>query len=378
METSVQLNIVSADNHVMEPPGTFVDRVPSALKDRVPRFIKALDGGEGWSWDGTPPASSPVPNTMGTGGTGWTWSQIPPGNCDGAAHLADMAKDGIDAAVLYPGMAGGVYAMSDQEARLACFRAYNDWLLDEFCAANSNRLVGVCLVPSDDDSEHMLGEAERVLAKGARALYLPMFPKRSLLDPFYDSLWKLATEADVTVSIHNFGGAPAPIPNIPGLDPLTLRASRIVQSFFTGPTPLSNMIFAGVFTRHPSLRFVAAEVNVGWVPYWTQQMHMTIERQYMKGNGDWYPNLPTRHPEEYIGTNIFFTVLDDRLGFRLLKDDARLAAATMWSIDYPHAVSLWGNTQELVAELTDGLDATTRHNILAGTAERVFGFGPRS
>jgi hypothetical protein len=79
------------------------------------------------------------------------------------------------------------------------------------------------------------------------------------------------------------------------------------------------MIFSGVFARHPKLRFVAAEVNVGRVPYWTQQMYMTIERQYMKGNGDWYPKLPTRHPEDYIGTNIFSTVLDDRLGLRLVK-----------------------------------------------------------
>ena len=104
----MNLNIISADNHVMEPPGTFVDRVPSLLKERVPRFVKALDGGEGWSWDGTPPTSSPVPNTMGTGGTGWTWAQLPRGNWDGAAHLADMALDGIDAAVMYPGMAGGL------------------------------------------------------------------------------------------------------------------------------------------------------------------------------------------------------------------------------------------------------------------------------
>ena len=33
--------IISADNHVMEPPGTFVERVPGALKERVPRFVKA-------------------------------------------------------------------------------------------------------------------------------------------------------------------------------------------------------------------------------------------------------------------------------------------------------------------------------------------------
>ena len=370
----MHLNVISADNHVMEPPGTFVDRVPASLKDRVPRFAPARDGGEGWTWDGTPPDSSPVPNTMGTGGTGWTWEQLPHGNWDGAAHLEDMKRDGVDAAVLYPGMAGRLYTFEDPEAKLACFAAYNDWLLDDFCAADPSRLIGVCLVPTDDSPETMLGEAERVLAKGARALYVPMFPKRPLLDPFYDPLWQLATDADVAVSLHNFGGAATPIPKLPGLDPLTMRASTIVQSFFTGPVPLSNMIFSGVFARHPKLRFVAAEVNVGWVPYWTQQMHMTIERQYMKG-GIWYPNLPTRTPEEYIGTNIFFTVLDDRLGFRLLRDDPRLASATMWSIDYPHAVSLWGQNRELIEELTDGLDDSTRHNILAGTAARVFRVG---
>ncbi len=369
----MQLKCISADNHVMEPPGTFVDRVPANLKERVPRFVKARDGGEGWTWDGTPPDASPVPNTMGTGGTGWTWQQLPRGNWDGAAHLADMARDGVDAAALYPGMAGRVYTMTDQEAKLACFRAYNDWLLDEFCAADPGRLVGVCLIPVDDGPDDMLREAERVLAKGARALYVPMFPRRPLLDPAYDALWKLATDADVAVSLHNFGGAAMPIPPTAGLDPMTMRASTIVQSFFTGPVPLSNMIFSGVFARHPTLRFVAAEVNVGWVPYWLQQMHMTIERQYMKG-GNWYPNLPTRTPEEYIGKNIFFTVLDDRLGFRLLKDDPRLASATMWSIDYPHAVSLWGSTQDLIAELTDGLEQTTRHDILAGTAVKVFKF----
>src|SRR5258708_38666681 len=81
-EHAMKLNVISADNHVMEPPGTFVDRVPTPLKERVPRFMQARDGGEGWSWDGTPPESSPVPNTMGTGGMGWARARIPPGNWD--------------------------------------------------------------------------------------------------------------------------------------------------------------------------------------------------------------------------------------------------------------------------------------------------------
>jgi hypothetical protein len=35
------------------------------------------------------------------------------------------------------------------------------------------------------------------LGKGARALYVPMFPKRPLLNPFYEPIWTLATNAEV-------------------------------------------------------------------------------------------------------------------------------------------------------------------------------------
>jgi predicted TIM-barrel fold metal-dependent hydrolase len=415
----MNLKIISADNHVMEPPGTFVDRVPQALKERVPRFMKAKDGGEWWTWDGNPPAASPPPNTapapvttklpdgspaaqlpadagrahdiarslapaptaVSASGlatpssqTGWTWDQLPRGNYIGADHLKDMARDDVQGALMYPGIAGSLYPMSDQEAKLAAISAYNDWLMDDFCADDPKRLKGVYLVPTDDSEADMLREAERVLAKGATALFLPMFPERPLFDPFYNPLWKLCSEAGIVASIHNFGGAVRPIPPIDGVDAATMRASRIVQAFFSSLAPLTNMVFAGVFERHPDLKFVAAEVNIGWVPYWVQQMKVVIEQQYTRGE-NWYPELPTRYPEEYIGKNIFFTVLADYVGFKLLKDDVRLARATMWSIDYPHLASLWGRSRELATSLTAPLDEETRQDVLTRTAQRLFKFG---
>ena len=32
--------VISTDNHINEPPGTYVDRVPKALKDRAPRILR--------------------------------------------------------------------------------------------------------------------------------------------------------------------------------------------------------------------------------------------------------------------------------------------------------------------------------------------------
>jgi len=71
-----------------------------------------------------------------------------PGNYDGAAHIKDMASDGIDAAVVYPQMVYRAYTgLKDRELGLACLRAFNDWLLDDFCAADPARLIGMCMVP---------------------------------------------------------------------------------------------------------------------------------------------------------------------------------------------------------------------------------------
>ena len=36
--TGRRYRLISSDSHVNEPPGTWVDRVPAALRDRAPRI----------------------------------------------------------------------------------------------------------------------------------------------------------------------------------------------------------------------------------------------------------------------------------------------------------------------------------------------------
>jgi hypothetical protein len=193
----MQYSLISADNHVVEPPGTFVDRAPAHVKDRVPRVLPARNGGEGWSLDGQPPTNSftdrRIGSTLLSAQGGLRWDDMPPGTYDGSAHIADMFLDGVDASVLYPDFMRGVYEWTDREVALACIHAYNDWLLDDFCAADPQRLVGMCILPTDDGLEELTGEAKRALAKGARGFFLPYFPERPLFDPYYDPLWSVIT-----------------------------------------------------------------------------------------------------------------------------------------------------------------------------------------
>ena len=70
-----------------------------------------------------------------------------PGGSDGTARLADMDREGIDAAVLYPTLL--LEWREDPAGFGALCRAYNNWLRD-YCAADPNRLFGVGAVPLQD------------------------------------------------------------------------------------------------------------------------------------------------------------------------------------------------------------------------------------
>jgi hypothetical protein len=154
----MEYKVISADNHLIEPPNTFIDRVPAKYKDVAPRLVRGKDGGDGWSLDGSIPETTiGVGRGLGnvnpgmhirTAPRGLRWEEVVPGNYDGAAHIKDMESDGIQAAVVYPQMVYQAYTtLKDRELGLACLKAFNDWLLEDFTAADPKRLVGMSMVP---------------------------------------------------------------------------------------------------------------------------------------------------------------------------------------------------------------------------------------
>jgi hypothetical protein len=113
---------------------------------------------------------------------------------------------------------------------------------------------------------------------------------------------------------------------------------------------------------------------MGWVPFWG-----AIMDQVVRQHNYWVDWPMTLNPSAYIGKNVFVTGLDDVEGFRLAREGNDLIArAAMFSIDYPHEITLFGTTQKVLAELTAGLDPKVKHDILAGTAMRLYNLGDAS
>jgi hypothetical protein len=132
-----------------------------------------------------------------------------PGNYDGAAHIKDMASDGIDAAVVYPQMVYRAYTgVADRELGLECLKAFNDWLLEDFCSVDPRRLIGMCMIPWEHPIEVTTAELERVLKKGARGIFLPYTMNPPIYAPYWDPIWELISGANAVASLHLRFGAP--------------------------------------------------------------------------------------------------------------------------------------------------------------------------
>jgi len=368
--------VISADNHVNEPPHVF-ERVPASMRDRAPKMMKGADGGDGWSFDGGPPKRTFGIEAMAGHSKddyklqGLSWGEILKGNYDGTEHLKDMEHDGVaGGCVVYPNQSIFTYMTEDRDLGVACMRSYNDWILEEFQAADPKRIIGLILLPTDDGMEITLAELERGIKKGARGAFIPGMPSRPYNDPYYEPLWKAAAEAGIPLSFHRtFGGKP-PDHDWDELVEQKVSVPGIASRFFCAVRPLTYMIFAGIFQRHPKLQIVAAEVNFGWIPFWLQTMDQEWETQKA-----WAPATLDVAPSGCVGENVFTTSLDDHVGYDLIRGGSPgLAKMTMYSSDYPHSVTLWPNSREHIAKLTRDLSSSDKHAVLAGNAARVYGF----
>ena len=110
-----------------------------------------------------------------------TFDEIRPGCWKQPERLADMDANHVEAAVCFPNVlprfCGQAFLeRDDKELAGLCVKAYNDWIIDEWCAGEGDgRLIPLTLIPLWDPAG-AAEEIRRCAAKGSFAITFPENP----------------------------------------------------------------------------------------------------------------------------------------------------------------------------------------------------------
>jgi hypothetical protein len=127
----------SADSHVLEPDGLWLDNLPPSLRDRAPH--SRLEGGQEILLIDRQEVRYTKPDIND--------AVRPPGAYEPASRLRDLDEDGVWAELLFPSVGLWCYLIEDAELQDACARVYNDWVLDAFLRA-SDRFTAAAMLPT--------------------------------------------------------------------------------------------------------------------------------------------------------------------------------------------------------------------------------------
>jgi len=382
-------DIISADAHILEPPHIWKEWLPEKYQDRAPQLVKDEDGGDAWQF-----ASSNEPDPIGltaTPGMPWdqfrwkgvTYEEARDGCYDGAARVADMDIDGVDAEVLFPPQrtTGHFLGNEDDDFVLAGIQAYNDFLWEEFCAPDPTRLIGMAQIPSlgIDTAVDFLRKAK---ARGFRGVVISNWPAGGeSLSADDDPFWAAAQDEGIPVTIHinlisrrqrqkiwaaakKAGGQ-----NLYGgkqQNAGAKAAAGLSGVFSSVPSTIGQLIFTGVFERFPDLHISMIETGVGWIPHFLEQM----DDRYWR-NRSWTDLPITEPPSSYWYRNMSATFITDRNGIANRHEVG--VDNMMWSTDYPHHGNDWPYSRKVIHDTMADLPADERGKILAANAVRIFG-----
>ncbi len=383
--------IISVDDHVVEPPDMWSNRLPSEYQDRGPRVVREKgrfdmaaggwitdddgDWADVWLYDDLVSPLMKLSAASGFDDIGFgavTFDQIRPGCWKQKERLADMDANHMDASICFPNtlprFCGQTFAeRQDKELGLLCVKAYNDWMIDEWCAGDGKgRLIPLTMVPLWD-ADLAADEVRRCAAKGSHAITFSENPfplgLPSIHSGKWDPMFAACQETDTVVCMHigSSSRMPGTSPDAPFIISSTLTFQNAMGS-------LLDFVFSGTMARFPELVLAYSEGQVGWMPYLFERMDKLWHERSDNSFGTSLPQPPT----SYIKGRVYGCIFDDETG--LANRDRIGMSQICFETDYPHADSTFPRSEEVAEEICTaaGLNDEETYALLRGNAIRAF------
>lgn len=386
--------IISVDDHIVEPPGVWIDRLPSKYHDVAPRskrlpvkeltFIggkfTAIPGEPGdpgelvdwWFYEDLRRPLTRLDTAVGFGRDeitlkGVTYDDMRPGSFDLTARLEDMDINHVEASMCYPTLprfCGQTFSEADdKELALLCVQAYNDWTVEDWCAPSGGRMIPLIIIPLWDP-ELAAAEVRRNAERGVHNVCFSEIPPNLGLPSIHDAdghwlpFFEACNEAEMTINMHIGSGS-----KMPSTGPDAPPAVGSTLTFANCCFSMVDWLMSGHFSTFPNLKIAYAEGQIGWIPYILERADTVWEE-----NRGWGGIADTvlEPPSELFAKHVYGCFFDDAFGLRVLGDIG--VDNVTYETDYPHSDSTWPHSAKVAAEQTRGLTDLEIYKVLRGNA----------
>ncbi len=388
--------IVSVDDHLVEHPRVWQDRIPAQFRDEAPR-IKEVNGMHLWHYDGTVFPTIGLNAVAGKPREQWgldpvRYEDMIPGCYDPAARVKDMDLDGEQAALCFPsfpGFGGGTFFRAKDKARsppCACRRGTTS---TSTSGAGPRRTgssrwrscrsgTSTCAWPRPSGPSRRARGRSRSRTPpcrwacprstpttgtrsgrcgaetGTRRCRCTSGPVRSCPASSFMAFKLTAKEMTAASGVED--GAVYVIPTI-------LFSSNLMWTTV-------DLLFSGALQKFPNLTFSLAEGGIGWIPYLLERSDYTWDRHR------WYQDIDKEsRPSDLFRKHFYGCFIDDEHGLEN-RHAIGIDRITM-EIDFPHSDSNWPNSRKRAAEALANIPDDEVEMIVETNARRMLHF-PRT
>ncbi len=336
--------LVSLDDHVIEPPNMYDRHLTAEQKKFAPTFQTDKNGIDYWLYDGHRVGNIGLNAVVGRPKTEYgmeplSLNQMREGCYDVKKRVDDMNVNGVLASLPFPTIVhfdGYVFhGYKDKRQALTLLRAYNDWHVDEWCAAAPGRFIPNCLVPTWDMSA-TVEEVKRLVKKGVHSVAMSDNPANrglpSIHNEYWDPFWKICAENDVVISMHHGTGNAAQNPSQES--PIDAWITCMSMSISLA---LADYLHLDALNKYRNLKLALIESGVGWIPY-------VLERSdfILKQHGQWtHSTFGGRTASEVFRDHFLCTFVHRDGGFSKEAIELLGPHTICYEMDYPHSDCQW-------------------------------------
>jgi predicted TIM-barrel fold metal-dependent hydrolase len=273
----------------------------------------------------------------------------------------------VDYSCLFPtGMLNiGMHPQKEMESEL-CW-AYNRWLTEEVMPQSDNRFFSMLCLPFNDADESLRQIETFGHRKHVGGFMVTTVRNSGVHENQYMKVYRALEERGLVLSFHSG-------PN--WAEPIFKTCNRFLSVHALGFSwynilHCTNWVINGLGERFPKLPVIWIEAGLAWVPFLMQR----LDHEYMLRPSE--APLLKKKPSDYMRDMYYSSQPMEVVDLEALECTFRMINAEtqlLYSSDYPH----WDFDLPSTIYDLKFLSEKGKHNILGGTAARLFKLPPRN